>query len=406
MEFFSVQSVESARRKIVERLDYLNQSEVVDTCSGLGRVLFCDVIAKENVPSFDKSTVDGYAVLAVDTYGASESGSSLLKLVGSVTMGVAPTHNLRSGEAMYVPTGGMLPNGANAVVMIEHTDIFGESVAVLKSVHMHENTLNVGEDTVKGAVICKQGKKITPMTVGALASQGIAMVEVFKQISAYIISTGNELVDIADDIKLGQIRDINSFLLSSLCEVSSIKVVGCKRVKDDFDLLRFEIEKATKVADIILISGGSSVGEKDFTYRAICSFGEDAFVKGVAIKPGKPTIVGSCCGKLVFGLPGHPMAAAVVYKMLVEQAINLSRGISDKPKYLAETSCNFPSTAGRLTCQPVKCSYADGKMTATALFGKSGQINLLDEADGFVVIQENIEGINRGQTVEVFSFTN
>ncbi|MEG2453256.1 MAG: molybdopterin molybdotransferase MoeA [Clostridia bacterium] len=402
MDFFNVMTLDNAKKQVMSRLNYLNKSQNISLQKSLNKILFIDIVATENLPSFCKSTVDGYAVRAEDTYGATESSPTLLKLLGSVVMGKPASDVVSSGKTQYVPTGGMLPSGADSAIMIENTDLFNDNVAILKSVHLRENTLNIGEDVAKGSIVANKGDKITPLKIGVLAGLGVCNVTVYNDISVYIISTGDELIDISSPAEDGKVRDINSFVLESLAKNSGFRVCGISRVLDDFDALVSAILNATKVADIVLVSGGSSVGEKDFTYRAIKRFNNDVFIKGISLKPGKPTIVGSANGKLVFGLPGHPMASAIVYKMLVERAIYESRGQPFLPKFFAETSVNFPSSSGRTTCQPVKCAFENGKVLAVPLFGKSGIISSLDEADGIVVIPDNVEGINKNQVVAVF----
>lgn len=405
MEFFNVISLGEAKGKVISRLGYIGSTGMVAAEKSLGRVTADDLLSPESLPAYHKSTVDGYALRAQDTYAATDSVPAVLKLVGKVEMGRAPQLVLAEGEAAYVPTGGLLPDGADSVAAIEDTQNYGGEIAVFKRLRLRENALYTGEDIQKNAVIAPKGSVITPMTLGLASGAGVGEIAVFKETSFFIISTGDELSGLGEPVEKGKIRDINTYVLSALAVCSGHKVAGMVRVKDDLNELMAAMAEGARRADIVLVSGGSSIGERDYTCAAIKALGGEVFVKGIAMKPGKPTVCGTVLNKVVFGLPGHPMAAAIVYKMLVSASIKSIRGQTDKPLCFAEAECNFPSSPGRLTCQAVKCTAADGKITARPLFGKSGTLSPLAEADGFIIIPENAEGVYQGNTAAVFGFT-
>lgn len=406
MDFFDVVSVQEAREKLTERfIEYEFGTEEVSILECTNRVLARDIYSSINVPEFNRSTVDGYAIQSKDSHGASESIPSLFNILGEVKMGEIPNHIIESGEALYVPTGGMIPEGADGMVMIEYTEKLDESnLMVYKSISLNENIILKGDDIKDGDIALKKGRRITPEMVGVLAALGISKVEVYKRPKFYIISTGDEIVDLDEDLELGKVRDINSYALHSLITKLGGEVVGKTIVKDEYELLRGETKKAMDVSDIVLISGGSSVGARDYTGKVIDSFnGKGVFVHGISIKPGKPTIIGEGNGKLIFGLPGHPVSSIIVFKSIVEDYVREKMGVVDFiPKTKAIMDFNFPSSSGRETYQMVKLKEVDGKTYATPSFGKSGMITLLSNSHGYIVIKAHEEGVYKGENRDVF----
>lgn len=369
-----------------------------------GHILAEDIFSTENLPSFDKSVVDGYAVKALDTFGASESVPALLKIIGKVEMGKDFSEEVGSGEAVYVPTGGKIPKGANAVIMIENCEVLGRFLNVWKSVPEKGNIFEVGADISFGELVAEKGREVTPLLQGVFAGLGIHTVKVFEKINFGIISTGDEIAGIRESISEGMIRDINTYSLSALVQADGNKVTYTAVCPDNFDLLVDKLLEAQKVSDIILISGGSSVGEKDYTFKAIEKFCGQAVIKGIALKPGKPTIAAKAEKSAFFGLPGHPMAAASVYETLIAKAVRNIRNQKEKIITYAEAKTNFPSSPGRTTCQPVKLVFENGKVYAQPVFSKSGAINALSASDGYVLLAEKEEGVSAGQIVEVRKF--
>jgi len=406
MDFFNVITVERAKGLLEEVFASMRlPREEVPLSEAYDRILAYDYIAEADVPEFNRSTVDGYAVRSKDTFGATESVPSLLDLVGKVPMGEKTELSIGSGEAVYVPTGGMLPDGADAMVMIENSQkLEGGIVAINKAAHPASSVIFAGDDLKKGDVLMPQGRRIDPLDIGVLASAGLGKVLVYGKARVFIISTGDEVMDMDGDLPFGKIRDINGYALASFIRKSGGIVSGKAIIHDNYDALRDQIEKALAISDIVLISGGSSVGEKDFTYKAINSFdGQGVFIKGIAVKPGKPTIVGEAMGKPVFGLPGHPVSAIIAYKLLVEHLLmQLTGAQSQETTVKASLTTNFHSSPGKLTCQLVRLVVEEGILKAVPIFGKSGLISQLARASGYIKIDEDTEGLDEGEMVEVF----
>lgn len=401
MEFFNLISVEEALDRLLENFkDYHLETEEVHILDCINRVLAEDIVSSINVPEFNRSTVDGYAIKSQDSYGASESVPSFLNIVGKVEVGQVPNRSIKAGQAMYVPTGAMVPEGADGVVMIEHTEkLDEENLMVYKSISPHENIIYKGDDIREGEVILKKGKRFTPEAIGVLAALGISKARVYKKPKFFIVSTGDEIVDIDEELELGKVRDINTYTLYSLIVKLGGQVVGKIIVKDQYELLREQVEKALEISDIVLISGGSSVGTRDYTAKVINSFnGKGVLVHGIAIKPGKPTIIGEANGKVVFGLPGHPVSSIIVFKTLVEAFIKSKMCLEEyTPKIKAVLDFNCHSDPGKKTYQMVKLREENGKVYATPNFGKSGMISLLSNSDGYVVLDPHEEGAYKGE---------
>lgn len=406
MDFFDVVSVQEARDKIMENFKgYEFKIEEISILEATDRILAESIYSGINVPEFDRSTVDGYAIKFKDSQGASESVPSLFNILGEVKMGETPKSSIKSGETMYVPTGGMIPEGADGMVMVEYTEkLDEENLMVYKPISFNENIVLKGDDIKKGEIVLKKGRRISPEVVGVLAALGISKVKVYKKPKFYIISTGDEIIDLDEELELGKIRDINSYTLYSTIVKLGGKITGKTIIKDDYELLRKEVEKAIAISDIVLISGGSSVGTRDYTGKVIDSFnGKGVFVHGISIKPGKPTILGEGKGKLIVGLPGHPVSSIIVFKAIVEEYIYKKMGVIDyKLKTKVIMDFNFPSSPGRETYQMVKLENRDSKIYATPSFGKSGMITLLSNSDGYIIIKPYEEGIYKGEEREVY----
>ena len=404
---FNVKSVDEVFEIIRESFSgYLLETEEVSLKNALGRITACEFSAKEDVPGFNRSQVDGYAVVSSDTFGCSESIPAMLKLVEEVEMGVSPEFKLEKGHAAYIPTGGELPEGADAAVMIEYTENYNDGfIYINKPSAPGNNIVYRGDDVKVGSMVVKSDLKLKPQDIGALAAMGYSEVLVKRKIKVGIISTGDEVVDISEEVCGAKVRDVNSYTL-----YAGLLNYGCDAiiygiVKDEYDKINNIVERALEECDVVLISGGSSVGTRDETYNVISSLGEPGvLVHGIAVKPGKPTIVGKVKGKAVVGLPGHPASAYVIFRIFVYHLLDVMNGFTNKTyvKTIATLKCNYPSNNGREEFVPVKLETADGKIIACPLFGKSGLITLLSSADGFVWIKRGIEGLVAGQEVEVF----
>ena len=401
MDFFNVVTTDETINIIMKNFsDYKFEVEEIDLLDSTGRIIANDVLSDIDVPEFNRSTVDGYSIIVEDSHGATESIPSILNLIGEVRMGEIPHSNIISGDAIYTPTGGMLPSNATGVIMIENTELMDkETLLIYKPISKGENIIFKGDDIKKGEVILEKGRKINPEVIGVLASLGISKVKVFKKPRFYIISTGDEIIDIDKEITMGKIRDINSYALYSMIDQLGCETVGRNIIRDDYELLRQEVEKALTLADIVLISGGSSVGTRDYTDKVIASFnGKGVLVHGLAIKPGKPTIVGEGNGKLIIGLPGHPVSSIVVFKAIVEKYIKSKLGNNEiPPQVKAITEYNFPSSPGKETYHMVTLRREGEVYYASPTFGKSGMISLLSKSQGYIVIKGFEEGVNKGE---------
>ena len=371
-----------------------------------GRVLAADCVAGEDVPSFNRSTVDGYAVRASDTFGCSENLPALLTVAGEIQMGKAPGKDLRPGQCMAVPTGGALPEGCDAVVMIEYCEEYGDgTVGILKPAAPGQGVVFRGDDVKNGQILLQAGKLLQPHDIGALAAVGITEVGVSKKPVVGILSTGDELIDISERPKESQVRDANSYLLGAAVE----RAGGAPRLygfcRDSFERIEETVRHMADECDIVLISGGSSVGQKDATPRIIETLGT-LLVHGIAIKPGKPTIVGETGGKPIFGLPGHPVATYFVFHLFVRPLIASMMGRTKGPEIVTTATLDaaVPSNHGREEYVAVKLTETGSGLVATPLIGKSGLIARLTDSDGYLRIPRDREGLSRGEPVVIRLF--
>ena len=372
------------------------ETEKVKIDCALGRILSADIISTESIPSFDRTTVDGYAVCASDTFGAGGSSPVQLEIVGEILMGENANFALKNGQCAKISTGGMLPKGADASVMVEHTDSEDELCLVYKSVAPFENVTKTGDDISIGETVLKKGAVISPKQIGVLSALGIYEISVFKKPIIAIISTGDE---ISKSPELGQIRDINTYLLSSLATTYGFDVYEYGVVKDDRKDIENAVKKCLNKADAVLISGGSSAGTRDMTADIIDTFGK-VYFHGIAMKPGKPTIFGMVDEKPVFGLPGHPLAAYFVFRLIVTEYLRNIMGMSvDKPKRNGLLSVNIPSNHGR---EEFLCIRYDENNKIVPVHTKSGIVSVLSEAEGFIVIPRNTEGLFKETNVDVY----
>lgn len=405
MEFFNVASVIEVYL-IIDKLakEYELGTEDVSLMDAVDRVVSKDYYASVNLPEFNRSTVDGYAVVSMDVMGASESMPSFLDCISEINMGENTNLVLKTGQAVYVPTGGMVPNGADGMVMIEYIQkLDDKTILIHKAIAPGENMTMVGDDLQIGDLIVSKGKKINAYDIGLFASMGVGKVEVFKKPRFAIISTGDEIIDIDEVQKLGQIREVNGYALAALIKQLGGVVVSKVIVKDEFSLLQAAMANAIEKADIVLISGGSSVGTRDFTKQVIESFDDGTvMVHGISIKPGKPTIMGMIQHKLVFGLPGHPAAALIIFQIFVKKYIQ--RILKSEMKSFtiqAAIDSNVHSSPGKETYQMVELIKEKHEWKAIPLYGKSGMMTLLARASGYIRISDEKEGILKGELVEV-----
>ena len=378
------------------------EPEEVPLAKALGRVLFRPVSASEYVPGFDRSTVDGYAVRSADTFGCSDAMPALLMKKGEILMGERAGFGIGPGECAAVPTGGAIPAGADAMVMVEYTEDYGDgTIGILKSAAPGAGLIFRGDDVFPGKEVLPAGRKLTAQDIGALAAMGICSVTVAKKPVAGIISTGDELVPVEETPADGQIRDVNSAMLAALAEEAGAESICYGILKDGEERLAGAVERALSECSLVLISGGSSVGLKDSTCRVLEKKGEVLF-HGIAMKPGKPTILGRADGKPVFGLPGHPVAAFFVSELFVRPLIAQMTGrqlqVREVPAVLSET---ISANDGRAQYLGVFLKEKDGVTYAEPIHSKSGLITNMAASDGFFCIPRDCEGIHAGKTVSV-----
>ncbi len=380
------------------------EMETISLVKALGRVLAEDVVSNEAVPGFNRSVVDGYAVKALETAGSSDSMPVFLQVVGEVEMGKEPPCTVESGQCMYVPTGGMIPEGADAVAMVEHCQPFGtDQMAIYSPLSYGKNMVFAGDDVALGQKVLDAGKVITPADMGLLASLGKTQVSVYKPWKVYIISTGDEVVEPNENTKLGQVRDVNTYGLIGEVERLGFEVCGFELIKDDYDVLKTRAEAAKETCDIVLISGGSSKGKKDATAQVIEDITGEVLTHGLAVKPGKPTILSfdQESETIYAGLPGHPVAALLLFRLVIGGLWQRLCGTEDVTKMVplkGKMAVNLAASPGRKTFQLVKI---DGEWV-TPILGKSGLIRTMSEADGYIVLDVNDEGINKGEEIEVY----
>jgi len=442
----------------------ITDSELIDSSSSLGRVTAEDILAPHPLPEFPRSTMDGYAVRAHDTFGATDSLPSYLNLIGEVPMGDAPTFELQSGQCAVIHTGGMLPDGADAVVMLEYTqiihhgahraeskkdsvnsvrsavshDLLGKSratgvrgtngvvnndeIEIMRAVAEGENVIRVGEDVTQGTVVLPKGRMMRPAEIGGLMALGIVQIKVIRKIRVGIISSGDEVVDPHQQPRRGQVRDVNAYTLSSLVMKSGGEAVLYGIVPDQLSALNGMASRVLRECDVVLITAGSSASTRDMTAEVINLLGAPGvLVHGINTRPGKPTILGMCNGKVVIGLPGNPVSALVNGYLFVVPVIEKLLGLPlDKPRasVMVRLTVNIASQAGREDWIPVKLSRpspsiplplgegkrGEGEWRAEPIFGKSNLIFTLSAADGLLRIPPDATGVSAGELVEVFLF--
>lgn len=405
--FFRVVATDEARAQIAALAPV--ETEVIRVAHAFGRVLAQDLTAPADLPHFHRANMDGYAVRARDTFGASASIPAYLKVVGSVDMGKAPSRTVLKGEAMRIATGGMLPSGADAVVMIEYTDEPGDgTVEVHRGAAPWEHVLRIGEDIVKGEAVLARGRRLRARDLGALTGVGITRVRVFRKPRAALLSTGDEIVPPDVKPRPGQVRNINTYALLAMAEETGAVVTDLGVIRDRREDLRRALARALARHDVVLISGGSSVGAKDMALEIITSFPRSEIIfHGISVAPGKPTILARALGKPVLGLPGHPVSALVIFEIFGAPLLRVLSGEDPKMVFTpqrtirARLSQNVASQPGREDYVRVTWSQGNGECVATPMAGKSGAIFNLVKADGLVRIAASAEGLEAGTEVEV-----
>ncbi len=405
-EFLKLTPIKQALEVLLSHVEVNIGSERVKTIDALGRVTAKPVISPIPLPQFPRSTMDGYAVRASDTFGASEGLPAYLHVKGEIHMGTTPGFDIQAGEAGLIHTGGMLPNSCNAVVMLEHTQKVGEdTVEILRPVAVGENTIKVGEDVQEGEEVIQRGERIHPPEMGGLAALGIVELEVVRKPVVGIISTGDEVVPPDHDLLPGQVRDVNSYTLSSLMELSGASPKRYGIIPDQADKLLSISARALNECDMVLIAAGSSASARDITAQVINQLGSPGLlVHGVAIKPGKPTILAVCSHKVVIGLPGNPVSAFVVAGFFAVPVVESLLGLSNVavyPRIPARLSNNLPSEAGREDWVAGRLYSNQSGYVVDPIFSKSNLIFSLVRANCLIRVPLDANGLSADTIVEV-----
>ena len=397
-----VKTPEEVLALIEEEFAPVAQTELVSLGAAMGRILAEDIAATEYVPDFDRSTVDGYAVRARDTFGCSDAIPAILPVQGEVFMGEGAEFSLNPEECVAVPTGGAVPKGADSVVMIEFTEDYGDgTIGVGKSVAPGQNMIFRGDDVFPGKVILQKGRVLSSQDIGALAAIGRVQVPVVKKLTVGVISTGDELVPPEVTPAAGQVRDVNSPMLEAMLGAFGVHVINYGIVIDNEALLREKVEKAVAECDTVLLSGGSSVGVKDAACRIIESMGS-LLLHGIAIKPGKPTILGKTGQKALVGLPGHPVAAYFITKLFVLPLLSRLQGRKQESyTTTAKVTESISANHGRAQYHCCRLERKDGQLYAYPIRGKSGLITTLAGADGYFCIDRDCEGLPKFAEIQV-----
>jgi molybdopterin molybdotransferase len=434
-EFLTLLPPDQARDELFSHLATpIIDSESTDIVHALSRFTATDTFAPHPLPDFPRTTVDGYAVRAKDTFGASDTLPAYLTLIGEVPMGDTPAFEVGAGQCALIHTGGMLPNGADAVVMVEYTQSVGmglpdvraglsgsttapvdsgrpaptAEIEIFKSVADGENVIRIGEDVAQNQLVIPRGTQLLPAEIGGLMALGFTSINVARKPRVGLISTGDEVIDPSQTPRPGQVRDINSYTLAALVEKTGGVATRYGIFGDQFQALQAAAAQALSECDMLIITAGSSASTRDMTAEVIRTLGEPGvLVHGINTRPGKPTILGVCSGKVVIGLPGNPVSALVNGYLFVVPVIEKLLGALPKPKatVMAKLTVNLPSQAGREDWQPVKLIATHSTQQATyeahPIFGKSNLIFTLASADGLLRIHPDATGLSAGEIVEV-----
>lgn len=390
-------------------------TETIGARSALGRVLAEAVTAREDVPHFFRSNMDGFAVRAADTAGASEESSVALHLAGEVAMGEEARTKLPAGAAIRVSTGAMMPPGADAVVIVENTEEDGGRVLVRRAAVPLENTIAIAEDLHAGEVVLEAGHRLRGSDIGVVTGVGRSNVVVHRLPRVGVAATGDEIVEPEDELPPGRVRNVNQYLLGSMARALGATVVDYGVVRDDEAMLDDLFSSARRDCDVLLLSGGSSKGTKDLVLSSIQRVpGAEVRFHGVAIAPGKPTMFAELGDLSVLGVPGNPSAAAVVFVLFASVLVRVRGGerlpriLAARPRVRARLASNLSSTPGRedwirvRLADPDLASLDESDLpVAMPLRGKSVTVSTIARADGLLRIPRSSEGLAAGTEVDV-----
>ena len=392
--------LEEARQLIAEACRPIDRTERLRIVDANGRVAAADVLSTRDVPPFARAGMDGFALRAEDTFGASRYEPKTLRVIDKVYTGQVPTKSIEPGTAIEIATGAPMPQGADAVVMVEETEKAGTDVRVLTPVYPRQNVGRQGADIVVGQTVIARGWVLNPSRIGAIAALGVGDVEVYAKPTVAILSTGNEIADPGEELRPGQIYDINKFTLSTIIQEHGGVPTPFSTAQDTIEALEQAID-ACASCDVLVFSGGSSVGERDLILDVIGRKGEIVF-HGIAVKPGKPTVFGTVNGKPMFGMPGYPTSClSNAYMLLVPALRSMARL---QPRHTQTVSLplgqRIVSTTGRHQFYTVK--IVDGQ--AMPAFKASGDITSMSQADGYIEIPAQTDIVEKGERVDVKLF--
>ncbi len=382
----------------MEKISYKEKISL-ETTSALGYILAEDLISKDDLPHFRKGTMDGYALNYKDSLGATETIPSMLKVIEEIPMGEVPQKILQRGEASKIYTGGMLPEGADAVIPIEFTESLSEKlISISRPVVFMDHVIDIGDDSKVGDIYEKAGKIINPETMAMAASLGYDKISVYKKLRCKILSTGDEIIPVNGKLRPAKARDINSYMLFGLLTSMGIEVVSVKHLADDENLIEKELKEDL---DLIFISGSSSKGKKDFVPTVGKKLKPGIIYHGISIKPGKPTSLSQNNKTMILGLPGNPISAYAIFRSIFQKAYNKYFNIEEDLKIKCKIDRNIANNSAKTQICLVDLKKKEDELIASPIFGFSNNISLLKKAKGYIIIDEYTEGLRDGEDVWV-----
>ena len=403
-EFLKIKECDEAQEIIQDLFDkYCNaESEEINCEDAYGRVLFNDVYSIMDFPPFDKALKDGFAILSEDSYGASEESPNTLEIIDFLEAGSITDKKVEKGKCVEISTGAAMPEGANAVVMVEYCEKFDDKVNLLTTATPSQDVAKKGSDIEEGNLILKKGDVLNPGKIGVLLSQGFKTIEVFKKPTVGVISSGNEITMQGEDLPFGKIYDVNGNMIKNDAVSCGADAKFLGVVRDNYDQVKEKILESLKDVDILLCSGGTSAGLGDVIKHVLDELGE-VYIHGISVQPGKPTIVGVIDEKLVIGLPGNPVSALMIFNAFVAPPLTEVAGIEkdfEQKVIKGVMSRRIRSPVGRMQYQLVKVNGSE----IQPIFKDSGAIFSLSSADGYVKVEKSVELLDEGEEVEVYLF--
>lgn len=401
MDLLEVVKIDQAINLQVDLMEKISYKEkiTIDTTSALGYILAEDLISKDDLPHFRKSTMDGYAINYKDSLGATETIPSMLKVIEEIPMGEVPQKILQRGEAAKIYTGGMLPEGADAVIPIEFTESLSEKlISISRPVVFMDHVIDIGDDSKVGDIYEKAGKIINPETMAMAASLGYDKISVYRKLRCKILSTGDEIIPVNGKLRPAKARDVNSYMLFGLLTSMGIDVVSVKHLADDENLIEKELKEDL---DLIFISGSSSKGKKDFVPTVGKKLKPGIIYHGISIRPGKPTSLSQNNKTMILGLPGNPISAYAIFRSIFQKAYNKYFNIKEDLKIKCKIDRNIANNSAKTQICLVDLKKKEDELIASPIFGFSNNISLLKKAKGYIIIDEYTEGLRDGEDVWV-----